>query len=326
VTEHGNFEEKNILNVRSSPEIASRQLGISMEKLMEILERGRKLLFEEREKRIKPFRDEKILTAWNGLMLATFAEASAILDNEDYLETAEKNADFILENLQKDGYLRRTYKDGKARLDAYLEDYANLADGLTELFQVTGNAKYLLEAKRLTDLMIEEFWDKENGGFYFTANNHEELVIRTKDFYDNATPSGNSVAADVLLKLAKLTGEEEYEHFAATIFRITAPQIRRYPQAFGRVLSTLEFYLNPTKEVVILGAKGNVLEKEIRQKFLPNKVVVLAENAESLSGLVPLLKERKLIGGKATAYICENFVCRKPVTSVEDLRSQLGGP
>jgi uncharacterized protein YyaL (SSP411 family) len=323
VSEEGNFEEKNILNVNYTISATATALKISEERLTEVLERGRKMLFEEREKRIKPFRDEKILTAWNGLMLAAFAEASAILDNQDYLEIAKRNADFILENLQKDGYLLRTWKDGQAKLNAYLEDYADFADGLTELYQASGETKYLQEAKRLTDLMITEFWDAEAGAFYFTANNHEELLIRTKDYYDNATPSGNSAAADVLLKLAKLAGEEKYEKFAVTVLRLVAPQIRRYPQAFGRVLSTLEFYLNPTREIVIIGEKGNGLEREVWREFLPEKVVVLSENAEKDAESIPLLRERKMIEGKPTAYVCEDFVCQKPVTAVADLKAQL---
>ena len=323
VTEHGNFEEKNILNVRNSPEITARQLNLKLEELTEIIERSRKLLFEHREKRVKPFRDEKVLTAWNGLMLATFAEAAAILRNEDYLSIARKNADFILENLQKDGFLLRTYKNGKSKLNAYLEDYANFADGLTELFQVSGEAKYLKEAKRLIDFMITEFWDKADGAFFFTGNNHEELLVRNKDFYDNATPSGNSAAADVLLKLSKLTGEESYDVYAATILRLIAPQIRRYPQAFGRVLSALEFYLNPTKEIVILGEKGNELEREIWSEYLPNKVVVIAANIGENAKLIPLLENRKMIDDKPTAYVCENFVCQRPATNLSDLKSQL---
>ncbi len=322
VTEHGNFEEKNILNVRSSIETVSAQLKIEKTELIETLELSREKLFAKRENRVKPFRDEKVLTAWNGLMLATFAEASAILDSAEYLEIAKRNADFILDNLQKDGYLLRTFKDGQAKLNAYLEDYANFTDGLTELFQVSGENKYLVEAKRLADLMITEFWDEENGGFYFTANNHEELLMRSKDFYDNATPSGNSAAADVLLKLAKITGDEKYERFAVTVLRLIAPQIRRFPNAFGRVLSTLEFHLNPVKEIVILGEKGNALEKEIWREFTPNKIVVLAEDTEN-EDLIPLLKERKNINEKPTAYVCENYVCQKPTTDAEDLRKEL---
>lgn len=323
VSEHGNFEEKNILNVRNSLEVSVGQLKIPTETLKEILERGRKLLFEEREKRIKPFRDEKVLTAWNGLMLATFSEASAILQSEEYLEIAKRHADFILENLQKDGFLLRSWKDGQAKLNAYLEDYANFADGLIELFQVSGEAKYLSEAKRLADLMITEFWDADAGGFYFTANNHEELLMRSKDFYDNATPSGNSAAADCLLKLAKLTGDERYERFAVMLLRLIAPQIKRFPNAFGRVLSVMEFYLNPVKEIVIIGGKNSELEREVWHGFLPNKIVVTAEENNSNADLIPLLQDRKTIDGKTTAYVCENFVCQKPVTTVEDFKKQI---
>ncbi len=323
VSEHGNFEEKNILNVKNSFPEAAEVLKISENELNEILERGRKKLFTVREKRIKPFRDEKVLTAWNGLMLATFSEASAILDNKEYLEIAKRNADFILENLVKNGFLLRTFKDGQAKLNAYLEDYANFTDGLVELFQVSGETKYLKEAKRLADLMITEFWDADGGGFFFTGNSHEELLIRSKDYYDNATPSGNSAAADVLLKLSHLVADEKYERFATTVLRQIAPQIRRYPQAFGRVLSALEFYLNPTKEIVILGEKGNELEREVWGKFLPNKVVVLADYTDEETDFIPLLEERIMIDEKPTAYICENFTCQKPVVTAQELKQQL---
>jgi len=348
VSEEGNFEEKNILNVNYSIEAAARALKINESALSEILERGRAKLFAERETRVKPFRDEKVLTAWNGLMLAAFAEASAVFDSEDYLVVAKKNADFLLENLQKpdrkrglnsgfdkalpDGQasapdvpgswrLLRTWKHGKAKLNGYIEDYANLADGLIELYQVSGEEKYLNEAKRLADAMITEFWDEENGGFYFTSNDHEELIVRNKDFYDNATPSGNSVAADVLLKLAKFYGEEKYERFATMTLRTASSQIKRQPQGFGRALSAMEFYLSPVKEIVILGEKGNELQRQAFAEFLPNKVIVLSEEANARS--LPPLADREMINGKATAYVCENFVCQRPVTSVEDLREQM---
>ncbi|MDQ3180430.1 MAG: thioredoxin domain-containing protein [Acidobacteriota bacterium] len=323
VSEDGNFEEKNILNVRNFLSETAEVLKISEEKLKKTLTRGREKLFLEREKRIKPFRDEKVLTAWNGLMLAAFAEASAILDDKDYLTIARRNADFILDNLQKDGYLLRTFKDGQAKLNAYLEDYANFTDGLIELFQVSGEVKYLKEAKRLADVLITEFWDEDGGAFFFTANNHEELIVRTKDFYDNATPSGNSAAADVLLKLSRLASDEKYEHFAVTILRLVSPQIRRYPNAFGRVLSVLEFHLNPTKEIVILGGRGNELEREVWHEYLPNKVVVLTENAEDNAEFIPLLQDRKMINNQPTAFVCENFTCQKPSVSPNELAEQL---
>ncbi len=321
VTKAGNFEEKNILNVKHSLAETSEVFNISIEELQKILETGREKLFNLRETRIKPFRDEKVLTAWNGLILAAFAEASAILQNEDYLQVAKKNADFILENMQRDGYLLRSWKDGTAKLNAYLEDYANFADALIELFQVSGEIKYLQEAARLADLLMTEFWDADRSGFFFTGNNHEELVVRSKDFYDNATPSGNSVAANLLLKLAKLTGDEKYERYAVAVLRLVAPQMSRYPNAFGRVLSTLEFYLNPTKEIVILGDSIE-MKREIWKDYLPNKLVVLAATAEH-SELIPLLHQRKMIDGQTTAYVCENFVCQKPVTNVQELIAQL---
>jgi uncharacterized protein YyaL (SSP411 family) len=323
VSEQGNFEEANILNVRQSVKESAEQLKVTPEELDESLVRSKQKLFVEREKRIKPLRDEKILTAWNGLMLSAFAQASAILERKDYLEIAKKNADFILENLQNDQLLLRTYKDGRAKLNAYLEDYANFADALLELFQVSGETKYLREAKRLADLMLQEFWDENGGGFYFTGNSHEELVLRSKDFYDNATPAGNSVATALLLKLSKILGDENYEKYGVTILRLVSSQVRRYPQAFGRILSALEFYLNPTKEIVVIGEKGNELEKEIWQEFLPGKVVILAEKDNVNDEFLPLLKGRKMIDGKATAYVCENFTCQQPVTSVEELILQL---
>jgi hypothetical protein len=329
VSEEGNFEGHSILNVLQTREEAAGKLGISVEKLNEVLERGRKLLFDEREKRVKPFRDEKILTAWNGLMLAAFAEASAVLEREDFRAAAEKNADFVIRNLKTaDGFLLRTYKDGQAKLNGYLEDYAFFADGLIELFQATGNSRWLTEAKNLTDKMLEEFWDDDEGGFFFTGKSHEELIVRSKDYFDNATPSGNSVAAAVLLKLSVLTGDEEYSRFPTTIFRLVSSSIRRYPSAFGRALCALDFFLNAPKEIVIVGEKEaedtRALVREVWTRFIPNKIVIAADESEiENSELIPLLQERRKINGKATAYVCENFACRQPVTAAKELIRQL---
>ena len=336
VSEDGNFEEKNILNIKNSLTETEEVFKISLEKLQEILEQGREKLFNEREKRIKPFRDEKVLTAWNGLMLAAFADAARVLDDDNYLEIAKRNAEFICTNLmtgdsaltscgplQNPGRLLRTWKDGKAKLNGYVEDYANVADALVELYQATGEIDYIVEAKRLADAMITEFWDDESGGFFFTSNDHEELIVRNKDFYDNATPSGNSVAADVLLKLAKFTGDERSERFAIATLRLAASQISRHPQGFGRALSALEFHLGETKEVVVVGEKGNELEREIHGKYLPDAIVIMSSEPESHSKMIPLLKDRGIIDGKATAYVCENFVCQRPVTSIDDLRLQV---
>ena len=320
VSEEGNFEGSNILHVTYSREAAARALKMDVDELDSILERSRGRLFEHREKRVKPFRDEKVLTAWNGLMLAAFAEAGAILDNSEYLEIARRTADFLLAELQSGGRLLRTWKDGSAKLNGYIEDYANLADGLIALYQASGELRYLTEAKRLADLMITEFWDEENGGFYFTSNDHEELIVRNKDFYDNATPSGNSAAADVLLRLAKFYGEDKYERFGVTVIRMAAPQLARYPQGFGRTLSVTEFHLSRVKEIAIVGARGNELASEIYATYLPASVVAMTDG-EGID--LPLLAERKAVEGKPTAFVCENFVCQRPVTTVNELRAIL---
>ncbi len=322
VSDAGNFEGENILNVKNSISETASAFEVSQDVMESSLESSRKKLFIAREKRVKPTRDEKVLTAWNGLMLAAFAEASAILDSDEYLEIARRNADFLLAELRADERVLRTWKDGTAKLNGYLEDYANLADGLFELFQVSGEEKYLVESRALADLLIDHFWDEDAGGFYFTSNDHEVLLIRSKDFYDNATPSGNSVATDILVKLAKVFGDEKYERHAERVLRLIADQIRRHPGAFGRVLSTLEFHLGDVKEIVILGEHGNKLEREVWKGFYPNKVVV-ASRSETGGDLTPLLGGKTRLDGKSTAFVCRNFTCQRPVTSAEELRLQL---
>ena len=312
VTNAGNFEGKTILNLNASGTLPTGRISA--------FEAERSKLFAEREKRIKPGRDEKIITAWNGLMLAAFADAAGVLGNAEFLEVAKSNAEFILNEMQSDGRLRRTWKDGRAKVNGYLEDHANVADAFIVLYQVSGEMKYLAEARRLADLMITEFWDEDSGGFFFTSNDHEELVVRNKDFYDNATPSGNSVAADVLLRLAKLTGDERYERFAVTTLRLAASQIRRHPQGFGRALSALEFHLGESREIAILGPRNSEIEREVFRRYLPDSVVAVSENIEADAVAVPLLRNRTAIDGKATAYVCKDLVCERPVTEIADLK------
>ena len=328
VTEGGNFEGKNILNVSRSVEEVAKAQGTTAEHLQKVLERGRRELFIVRERRIKPDRDEKILTAWNGLMLASFAEAAAILERSDYREAAEKNAHFVLENLQRDGLLLRTHKDNQSKLNGYLEDYAFLADGLIALYQATGKLRWLDEARTLTERMLEEFWDTEEGGFFYTGKSHEELIVRSKDFLDNATPSGNSVAAEVLLHLAALTSNEDYARKAVTIFRLLRDPLTRYASAFGRLLGALDFYLSTPKEIAIIGEREKQetkeLLREIWTRYLPNKIVAqTGGNDARAAEVVPLLLDRPMIDGRATAYVCEHFTCQQPVTTPAELARQL---
>jgi uncharacterized protein YyaL (SSP411 family) len=320
ISESGNFDGKNILQRSYSIEAAGRALKIKPDELDRVLNSGKQKLFEEREKRVKPFRDEKVLTAWNGLMLSAFAEAAAILNDQSYLEVAIRNAEFIINNLWKEDRLLRTYKDGEAKLNGYIEDYANLADGLMALYQTSGAVKYLDRARQIADMMITEFWDEDRGGFFFTSNDHEELIVRNKDFYDNATPSGNSVAVDVFLRLAKFYGDDRYERFAVTALRVAASMIRRYPQGFGRALSAIEFHVSPVKEIVLIGERGSEIERAVFESYLPNSVIAISVGGSN--DALPLLVGKTAVNEKPTAYVCENFACQKPVTEVQDLVDQ----
>jgi uncharacterized protein YyaL (SSP411 family) len=263
-------------------------------------------------------------------MLASFAEAAAILDRADYRRIAEQNAAFITQNLWPERkLLLHSYKDGRARFNAYLDDYAYLAAGFIALYEATGELCALEDALTLTRRMIEEFWDAEDGGFFYTGQSHEQLIVRTKDFFDNATPSGNSVAAEVLSRLAILTDTEGLRRRAVTIFRLLRDTVARYPSAFGCLLGALDFHLASVKEIAIVGAKDaedtRALLRETWRTFLPNKVVAQAEVGDVRAAeLIPLLRERPMIEGHATAYVCENRTCQLGVTTSAQLSDQLG--
>ncbi len=328
VTSAGNFEDENILNItRELSEVAATE-NLTVEELSAILEQSRKILFAAREKRVKPARDEKVLTAWNGLMLTSFAEAAAILNRPDYLAVAKQNARFVLEKLRREGLLLRTYKEGRAKLNAYLEDYAFLIDGLVTLFESSGELQWLEEARTLAATMIEEFWDDEEDGFFYTGRSHEDLIVRSKDFFDNATPSGNSVAAEVLQRIGLLTDNSDYQRRAATILRLMASTIQRYPSGFGRLLCALDFYLATPREIAIIGDAGaaetRLLLDEIWQAYLPNKVVAQASPSDTAAAeIIPLLRDRPQLNNRATAYVCAHFTCKTPATTAAELASQL---
>ena len=328
ITESGNFEENNILNVTRDLAEVARVRNITRDQLSQIIERGRTKLFAAREQRIKPARDEKVLTAWNGLMLASFAEAAVILGRSDYADVAKRNADFVLKNLQRDGLLLRTYKDKQAKLNAYLEDYAFLIEGLLTLFETAGDFRWFEEAGKLAETMIREFWDEQDGGFFYTGNSHEELIVRSKDFFDNATPSGNSVATEVLLRLSLLTDNSEFHRRATTILRLTSDMMRRYASGFGRMLGALDFHLAKPKELAVIGSpetgETQELVNEIWRPYLPNKVVAQASPEDTLaSSAIPLLQDRPQLAGRPTVYVCENYTCQQPTVEVRELASQL---
>ena len=321
VTEHGNFEEKNILNIPRPPEVFSRLANISPDQLEDKVSEAKKRLYEVRSKRIKPGRDEKILTDWNGLMLRAFADAAAYLDREDYRGIAEANAEFLLKTLWDGRQLLHNFKDGRARFNGYLDDYANLADGLFALYELTFEPKWLERAQMIADRMIDQFWDSANGGFYFTGREHESLVARNKDYFDNATPSGNSVAADVLLRMAAVLDRPDYREKAEQTFQAIYDLIRQYGAGLGRMLSAIDFHVGPTREVAIVGAPDDFV-RAYRKHYLPRTVVAAGPPAGP-QGSIALLQNRPAIGGMPTAYVCENFACKQPVTDSTEFEKQI---
>jgi uncharacterized protein len=297
VTEAGNFEGHNILNVPRPRE------GLELK-----IQAARKKLFAAREKRVRPGRDEKVLTDWNGLMLRAFADAANYLGRDDYRAVAEANATFLLTTLWDGNRLLHNFKDGRARFNGYIDDYANLADGLFALYELTFDEKWLNHAMGITDRMIELFWDSEDGGFFFTSSDHESLITRTKDFFDNATPSGNSVAADVLLRMAAILDRRDYRENADKILMKVSNFMRQYPTGFGRALAAADFHIGPSKEIALVGPPDAFLAV-LRRHYLPRAVLA----AGTASGIA-LLRDRPMVDGKPTAYVCENFACKQPVT------------
>jgi uncharacterized protein YyaL (SSP411 family) len=327
-TAEGNFEEKNILNVPRTEGVVAAELNVTVEHLREVVARSKPLLYRAREKRIKPGRDEKAIAAWNGMMLTSFAEAASILERADYRRIAERNAEFMLDTLRREGALLHVYKDGQAKHHGYLDDYACVASGLLSLYEATATIRWLRESLALTEQMCEEFWDDAEGGFFYTSTKGERLIVRNKDFMDNATPAGNSVAAELLLRLALLTENQEHARKAVTVFRLLRDQMARYPSAFGYLLGALDFHLSKPKEIVVVGQPGAddtlALLREVWTRYLPNKVVAQsAERDEEASSIAPLLRDRPALGGRATAYVCENYSCLQPVTTPAELAAQL---
>ena len=329
VTEAGNFEGRNILNVPQSAEAYAAQVGVSREQLEEAVGQARPLLLRAREERVHPGRDEKVLSAWNGLMMRSFAEAALVLHREDYRRAAVANASFLLESLQEDGRLLRTNKDGRASLKGYLEDYAFAVHGLLAVYEATFDRRWLDEARSLADGMIGLFWDDGQEGFYDTGSDHEELVIRPRDLFDNATPCGGSVAVDVLLQLSVLTGEADYSRRAASSLRSMQQYLPKAPLGMGHWLCALDFYTTATKEVAIVGDPADpatqALLAVVYSRYLPNKVVAGKEPDGLEADEGPLLHERGMVDGQPTAYVCQNYVCQLPVTDPEDLARQLVG-
>ncbi|NCU19033.1 thioredoxin domain-containing protein [Pallidibacillus pasinlerensis] len=314
VTDEGNFEGKSIPNLigKNLSEIAE-QKGIDETHLIDDLENARKVLFLAREKRVHPFKDDKILTSWNGLMIAAIAQAARAFDNDRYIEKAERAIKFIEENLFKDGRLMVRYRDGEVKQKAFLDDYAYLLWGYVELYRTTFKIEYLASAKYLANSMIELFWDKENGGFFFNGHDDEKLLINQKDSYDGALPSGNSVATLQLLRLAKLTGDYTFDEKVQQIFDTFASDISEYPQGHSMMLQAFLLTRQKMKEVVLIQPEKYKIENEliqlIQKEYNPHIHLLVGTK---FNDVVPFAKDYKMIDQKPTVYVCENFHCNQP--------------
>jgi uncharacterized protein YyaL (SSP411 family) len=310
-SEEGNFEGSNVLHLAHGPE-NPEPAGLA---------EARRALFEAREQRVRPGLDDKRLASWNALAIASLADAGAVLGREDYLDAARTCAEFVLTQMRDpDRRLLRSYKDGRAHLGAYLEDHAFLLEALLRLYESSFEVRWFEQAQALAETMIERFGDPERGGFYSTASDHEELIARRKEVGDHPIPSGNSSAAMGLLRLAALTGERRYEAAAEAVFALFAEPAIKHPDAFAHLLRALDFHLSPTKEIALVGEGLGELAAIARKRPLSH--AVLAGGPEGTKQ-PPLLQGRTTVEGQPTAYVCQNFTCRLPVTNPTELRRQL---
>ncbi len=327
VTESGNVEGgASVLHVPYTLEEFSIKARMVLPECERWLACVKRQLFAARERREKPARDEKVLTAWNGLMVSAFARAYQVLGHEEYLRAAHDATRFCLTHLKRDGKLWRSYKDGQAQFKAYLEDYALLVTALLDLYEADFDLFWVREAKALSAAMVEQFWDDDAGGFFFTGDDHEQLPVRSKPFYDGATPSGNSAAVFTLLRLAELTGDQTLRAKAEQTLRLLRDRMERAPQGLAYMLSALDFYLGPATQIAIVGERRELRTQRfleiIRGHFLPNKIVALSESAEP-EMLIPLLRGKGLVNGAPAVYLCGPYSCCTPITETETLEKSI---
>jgi uncharacterized protein YyaL (SSP411 family) len=322
MTASGNFEGKNILYVAHDEDIIADRFGLTLDELHARLDEIKHTLYARRTHRIHPALDDKILASWNGLALASLAEAGRILGRDDYQFIAERCGEFIREHLiTPEGRVLRTYKDGVAKLNGYLEDYAYLIDGMIELYQTTFDEKWFNLAVQLADHALAHF-SAPDGGFYDTSDDHEQLITRPRELTDNATPSGNNMLATQLIRLNAYTGNDHYIQSAQNILKQLVNALREHPQAFGQALIAIDLLARGIDEVaVITGTDADPLFELLTSAYRPR--LVIASKAEGETSNIPLLLDRTAKDGRATAYVCRRFVCQLPVTTPEGLREQL---
>jgi hypothetical protein len=318
----------NILHVPRAPESVAKNHGMSVEELHEALQPMRQKLYDAREQRVRPGLDDKIVASWNGMMLTALSRGAQVLGEAKYAAAAEEAARFVLTDMRRDGRLLRTHRHGDSRVPAYLDDYACMVNGLVDVYETTFDAQWIAEARTLADAMIELFYDEEGGGFFYTAPDHTDVLVRMKPTYDGSEPSGNSMAVQALLRLARLTGEGNYDERAEKTLAFVSGNAAQMPRAYLRMLCALDFLIRDPREIAIAGPiddgrVGQMLET-VRRPYLPNKVVAQHDpSANGAGDAVPLLVEKDLVNGEPAAYVCENFACQQPITTPEDLADML---
>jgi uncharacterized protein YyaL (SSP411 family) len=330
MTQGGNFEGANILHVPSEDAVVAKRLGMNVDELHQALALINDRLYAARTQREHPLLDDKVLTAWNGMMLASLAEAARALNRSDYLVAAERCGDFFLDAMmQPEGRLFRTFNHGRARLNAYLEDYANLIDGFLELYQATYLEKWFVAARRLADFVLEHFVAPDGAGFYDTSDDHERLIVRPRSLQDNAVPSGNAMMARQLARLFALTLDERYDEMARATLRPLLPAMQQYPQAFGEALNAADLLVRGIAEIAIAGNPTHPATRDmlrvLHEPYRPNIVTALLRHStpDAPASAVPLLHDRLMQNDMPTAYVCRRFVCAMPVTDTQALETLL---
>jgi uncharacterized protein YyaL (SSP411 family) len=338
ITEAGNFEGKNILNIRTSLESLAQKHHMTSEAIEGILSDGSKKLFEVRNKRVRPGQDDKVLTSWNGLMISAFAKGYKITGNKKYLDAAINAVNFIESKIAKnDGRLQRTFKNGISKLNAYLDDYAFYVNALLDVFEIYSQPKYLQKAIVYTDFMIRHFWDPNEGSFFFTSDDHEQLIVRTKSFYDLAIPSGNSMAASNLLRLYHFNQNSSYIGKADHIMRAGAKTAAENPFGFGQLLIAMYLYIKKPVEVTIVRKTekqrtSSEMVNWLNRQFIPNGIIAIIDNKSQLQELqkYPFFEGRNLEqeNQKESEYalVCRNFSCSLPIHSIQELERLIRMP
>ncbi|OGW81203.1 MAG: hypothetical protein A3C47_00400 [Omnitrophica bacterium RIFCSPHIGHO2_02_FULL_51_18] len=315
---HKEFMNQNVLYLAQNKEVTSKYFKRSVTEIDKIIADSRKKLLEHRAKRVPPHLDDKVLTDWNGLMIASFAFASRVLDEVKYLNAAESAAEFIRTTLtDKNGRLLHRYRGGEAAIQATLDDYAFLIYGYLNLYESSFDRRWLEESRKLFRMMVDEFWDAERGGFYLTSAGTKDLIARPKNSYDGAIPSGNSMAALTALLLSRFAADEAYEKYAAEIFQVFSDEVAAQPTGYSQMLSALDFAVGPSYEMVLSAVKQDEtfesMLREIYLRFLPNKITLWNKEGG----------DKPPVDGKTTAYICKNKVCGLPITDLEEFKKQL---